>query len=174
MLKRAWGVVVLMLAAAACAPALTVRTDFDRSVSFSQFRTFRVGTGQVLESGSIPPNTIVKDRIDKALWAQMAGKGFQPVAERDADLVVRYAAGARTVQELQAIDYPAPYWVGAYPGDFWVQEYPEGTLVIDLYDGHTNKLVWRAYCRAEGAGFTDPAFIQKTVAKAFASFPPPA
>src|SRR5262245_41724957 len=100
MLKRAWGMVVMVLAAAACAPTLSVRTDYDRNVDFSQFRTFRVGTGQVIESGSIPPNTMVKDRIDRALWGTLAGKGFTPVAQRDADLVVRYAAGARTVQEL--------------------------------------------------------------------------
>ena len=62
---------------------------------------------------------------------------------------------------------------GAYPQDFWVSEYPEGTLVIDLVDARSQKLVWRAYCVAEGTGMSDAAFIQKAVSKAFERFPPP-
>jgi hypothetical protein len=61
---------------------------------------------------------------------------------------------------------------GAYPQDFWVSEHPEGTLVIDLVDARTQKLVWRAYCTAQGSGMSDPAFIQKAVSRALEHFPP--
>ena len=62
---------------------------------------------------------------------------------------------------------------GSYPQDIWVSEHPEGTLVIDLVDARTQKLVWRAYLTAEGAGMSDPAFIQSAVNKAFERYPPP-
>ena len=45
--------------------------------------------------------------------------------------------------------------------------------MIDLVDARSQKLVWRAYCVAEGTGMSDPAFIQKAVNKAFEHFPPP-
>jgi hypothetical protein len=177
--RRAWGalraLVVASVAAASCGPSLYVKTDYDRAVSFSQFRTFRMGQGQLIQQGEMSPNPLVKDRIDNNVQAQLMARGLVP-AGQDADLIVRYVAGARTVQELEAVDYPigpvGPYWGPAYPADFWVQSYPQGTLVIDLYDARTNKVVWRAYCRAEGEGISDPAFIQKTVARAFESFPP--
>ena len=66
-----------------------------------------------------------------------------------------------------------PMW-GPYPQDFWVTEHPEGTLVIDLLDGKTGKLVWRAYIVAQGSGMNDASFIQKAVNKALENYRPPA
>ena len=64
-----------------------------------------------------------------------------------------------------------PMW-GPYPQDFWVTEHPEGTLIIDLNDGKTAKLLWRAHILSEGSGLSDPSFIQKAVNKAFEKYPP--
>lgn len=169
-----WGVVMGGLLAA-CGPSLTVRTDYDRALDFSRYRTFRMGeTRQIMNgngNGKAPVNTLVKDRIDNALQAQLAAEGLAPAGE-DADLEVRYVAGARTRQELESSGFVYPYWGGMYTDDFWIREYPEGTLVIDLVDATTNKLVWRAYVQAEGEGFRSAEFIQKAVARAFEKYPP--
>jgi hypothetical protein len=54
-----------------------------------------------------------------------------------------------------------------------VTEHPEGTLVIDLVDSRSQKLVWRAYCTAVGSNLADASLIQKAVNKALERFPPP-
>jgi hypothetical protein len=149
--------------------------DFDHAATFTAYRSFQMGDGKVIEKGVPVPseNTIVKDRVDAAVRAGLMARGLTHVPEHG-DLIVRFAVGARTVQELEGIGYPwATGMWGAFPPDFWVTEYPEGTLVIDLVDPRSQKLVWRAYCVAEGTGLADAAFVQKAVNKAFEKYPPP-
>ncbi len=156
-----------------CSPALQVRMDFDHSATFAAYHSFQMGDGKVIEKGAPSENTIVKDRVDAAVRAGLVMRGLTQVPEHG-DLIVRFAVGARTVKELEGTGYPwaVGMW-GAFPPDFWVTEYPEGTLVIDLVDPRSQKLVWRAYCVAEGTGLADAAFLQKAVNKAFEKFPPP-
>src|SRR4051812_2332862 len=129
-----------------CAPTLQVKTDFDHAAVFTGYRSFQMGEGTVVEKGGPSENTIVKDRVAAALRDGLMMRGLTP-APAGGDLIARFAVGARTVKELEAVGYPwaIGMW-GAYPGDFWVTEYPEGTLVIDLVDARSQKLVWRAYC----------------------------
>ena len=128
----------------------------------------------MIEKGAVTENTIVKDRVNSALRNGLVTRGLEPGADR-ADLIARYAVGARTVRELEGVGYPVAVGMwGAYPGDFWVTAHPEGTLVIDLVDARSHKLVWRAYCVAQGTDMADPALIQKAVLRALARFPPAA
>lgn len=155
-----------------CGPTLQVKTDFDRTVTFNQYRSFRMGEGRVIERGTATDNTIVKDRVDAAIQNGLVTRGLVPGVD-GSDLIARYALGARTVRELEGVGYPLAVGMwGAYPQDFWVSEHPEGTLVIDLVDARTQKLVWRAYLTAEGTGMSDPAFIQSAVKKALEHYPP--
>jgi hypothetical protein len=157
-----------------CGPTLQVKTDFDHHATFQQYRSFRMGEGKVIERGAVTDNTIVKDRVDTALRNGLMTRGLQLGADQ-ADLIARFAVGARTVTELEGVGYPLVIGMwGAYPGDFWVTEHPEGTLVIDLVDARSQKLVWRAYCVAQGTGMSDAALIQKAVSRALARFPPAA
>jgi hypothetical protein len=168
------GLIVLVLCLG-CGPTLQVRTDYDHTVGFTQYRTFALGESKVLEKGAIAENSFVKDRIDRAIEQALTARGLA-LAAAEADLVVKYAAGARTVRELETAGVPpmvGPMW-GPYPQDFWVTEHPEGTLIIDLTDRKTAKLLWRANIVAQGSGMTDAAFIQKAVTRAFATYPPPA
>jgi hypothetical protein len=156
-----------------CGPTLEVRTDFDHAAAFNQYRSFQMGEGKVIEKGTVSENTIVKDRIDTAVEKGLQTRGLVPAAGEHPDLIARFAVGVRTVKELEGVGYPAAVGMwGAYPTDFWVTEHPEGTLVLDLVDARSQKLVWRAYMVAEGSGLSDPAFIQKAVSKALEHFPP--
>jgi hypothetical protein len=158
-----------------CGPTLQVRTDYDHTLSFSRYQTFTLGEGKVIEQGAITENSFIKERIDKALKVGLTARGLA-LGGTQADLVAKYAAGARTVRELETAGIPpmvGPMW-GPYPQDFWVTEHPEGTLIIDLLDGKTGKLVWRGYIVAQGSGLNDAGFIQKAVNKALQSYPPPA
>ncbi len=157
-----------------CGPTLQVKTDFDHHVTFQQYRSFRMGEGKVIEKGAVTENTIVKDRVNAALRNGLMTRGLQPGADH-ADLIARFAVGARTVTELEGVGYPLAIGMwGAYPGDFWVTEHPEGTLVIDLVDARSQKLVWRAYCVSQGTGMADAALIEKAVLRALSRFPPAA
>lgn len=170
------GLVACALGAASCAPSLKVKTDYDQRANFSQYRTYEIQPGRFMVQGLPIDNSLAKDHIELALKSQMAREGLAP-SSTNPDLKIKYVASARTVQELEGIGYPlGVYPLGVYaippPMDVWVQEYPEGVLVIDLVDARTDKLVWRAFCRAEGEGFEKQAFVNKSVSKAFEEFPP--
>jgi hypothetical protein len=160
--------------AVGCGPTLEVKTDFDHAAAFNQYRSFQMGEGKVIEKGTVTENTIVKDRVDTAVQKGLETRGLVSTGDH-ADLIARFAVGVRTVKELEGVGYPVAVGMwGAYPTDFWVTDHPEGTLVLDLVDARSQKLVWRAYMVAEGSGMSDPAFIQKAVSKALEHFPPPA
>ena len=155
-----------------CGPTLQVRTDFDHKATFGQYRSFQMGEGKVVEQGALSENTIVKDRVDNAVQNGLATRGLVQAPDH-ADLIARFAVGVRSVQELEGVGYPVAVGLwGAYPNDYWIVDHPEGTLVIDLVDARSQKLVWRAYLRADGTGMSDPAFIQKAVNEAFEHYPP--
>jgi hypothetical protein len=155
-----------------CGPTLQVKTDFDHAATFGQYRSFQMGEGKVIEKGTVTENTIVKDRIDVAVKNGLATRGLVQAPDH-ADLIARFAVGVRSVKELEGVGYPVAIGMwGAYPNDYWIVDHPEGTLVIDLVDARSQKLVWRAYCVADGSGMSDPAFIQKTVTQAFEHYPP--
>jgi hypothetical protein len=154
-----------------------VKTDYDPQANFSKYRTFAVQQGKVIpEPGTVAaaeavPNSLVQDRIDAALSQELEAKGMQPV-KTNPDLIVTYAAGARTKEEVIS-DWGAFGW--AYDpafNDVWIQPVEQSTLVIDLIDAGTKKLVFRAVAKADNKDIQDPKFVQKAVDKALAQYPP--
>jgi hypothetical protein len=163
-----------------CACASTqIKTDHDPTADFSRYRTYTLERGKVVsdEQPAIPPNPLVEDRISRAIGLELAKRGLHPASPGQADLIATYTAGAREKQDLVTAVSPA---VGPYdqwywgPGfeDVWVDQYREGTLVIDLLDARTRKLVWRAIARAEDKDFNNADFIRATVDKALDKYPP--
>src|SRR5947208_3945502 len=146
------------LCLAACA-TVSVSTDFDHTADFSRYQSFQIAGGHLVHEGvSDDANTLVKDRIETALRGALQAKGLQDKPGQ-ADLDVGYYAGARSRTEVEGL--PAvgpgpgfgPFWTGGWwdptYNDWWTRTYNEGTLIIDLVDTHTKRLVWRAYAQTE-------------------------
>jgi hypothetical protein len=172
---------VVTLAVAAALPAcatIQVKTDHDHTVDFSRYHTFEIAGGRVVRAGiGDTGNTLVSDRISRALVQNLAAHGLAPV-HGDADLAVRFVAGTQIMQEIERIPVPGGYGTNyawpAYPayGDVWVSDYERETLVIDLVDRATNRVVWHAVAVADTQDFSSPELVNKAVAKALASYPP--
>lgn len=111
-------------------------------------------------------NDVADAKIKDATTMALASKGLR-LSQRDPDLIVTYTLkvgrGART-------NYYTPYYGGFYPGWGWgwgyrpyyyafgapfayyggltyaeKEHYKEGTLIIDLVDTHTRRIVWRGF-----------------------------
>lgn len=161
----------------------SVTTDHDPNVDFNRFRTFAFLGGHIWVNGMADDNnTLVKDRIRSSVVATLNTRGMQQVTSNP-DVYVGYLAGARTKTEIETT---APYtqgfgpyfgaggWWGPMYTDWWARTYNEGTLVIDLVDANSKKLVWRAYAVTEVDKPISDQKMQKVVDKAFKNFPPPA
>jgi hypothetical protein len=180
--QKACAAALVACAALAGCSGTHVTTDYDRKANFARYRTYALQRGHVVEQDAPHTrDTLVEDRIVAAIQQELATKGLQPAPDQaHADLIATYTAGARTKQELQSTwdgGYWGPgfddwYWGGAGYGDVWIEEYREGTLVIDLIDAQTKKLVWRAIAKAENKNFRSAEYIDKAVDKAMDKYPP--
>jgi hypothetical protein len=132
------GLVALVLALLpAVALAQKVSTDHDPNAPFATFKTFAWTTG------TPSPNPLGESRIHDGVIAKLAAAGLKPVTDNP-DLVVATHAVGKEEKELVSTGYGGPYRWGGGMGTTSVETYMVGTLVVDLYDAKTKKLVWRA------------------------------
>jgi hypothetical protein len=165
------GILGLMFAAAVVLLAARVVTDYDHHVDFSSYKTYsflRVEAGDPLWP----------DRIRTALESQLAAKGWSRVPD-GGDAAVAAFGSTHTQKRLQTFydGFGGGRW--AWRGGFGeaittVDNVPIGTLVVDIFDSRTNKLIWR------GAGSDaltehpekDEKKLEKTIEQMFKNFPP--
>jgi hypothetical protein len=164
----------VVLCGTACS-TVKVTTDYDRAVDFRRFRTFAVVGGKIITEGVVgAEGPFVRERVSSALQAGLDARGLAPSADRP-DLLVTYVAGARTKQELERASthyQGGPDWYGPTTGAFWLTDHVHGTLVVDIVEASTKKLVWRAMAEAVDQPFADPQFLRRAVSSALAQFPP--
>jgi hypothetical protein len=180
--RLAWSAAVLGVAAFAGCATTQVKTDWDKQANFSQYRTFAIQAGKVVpapgsvEAADQQPDTLVLSRIDTALQNDLVSKGLRPV-QQNPDMIVTYTAGARNKQEVVSNwdgfgwGFGPGWGYGPYYNDVWVDQYPQATLVIDLIDANTKKVVFRAVAKADDKNIRNPKFIQSAVDKALAKYP---
>lgn len=180
--RRSRLALVSSLALVACAP-LRVASDFDHTASFAAYHSFAWMPREHHGLG----NPLVAQRAHDAIAAELKAKGFSEAADpAAADFVVDFTIGSRERTEVNS--YPAAYtspgswgargWWG-YPywgGEVDVRQYREGTLSIDVFDGHSHRPVWHGWARKELTRSDieqSEAPIRAAVAAVLAQFPPP-
>jgi Domain of unknown function (DUF4136) len=153
-----------------CAPvtfAADVDVQFDESVNFANYKTFRIGVGSITAKGPALNNDLVKKNIENEIREHLTAKKLTEVTSGQADLTVRYVLGAD--QKIETTAFPA----GRLGRQRRVvrSKYTEGTLTIDLLA--TRDLVWRAIVSEDEK---DPAKIVKKldamVKQAIEKYPP--
>jgi hypothetical protein len=113
-----------------------VRTNYMPGTDFSKFHTYK----WVAIEGGQHPNQIVDAQIKEAVDAQMAKKGLTKTPGDTADLVVGYQVAVD--QEKQWNGYGTGRGWGGGMATATSSTINVGTLVLDMYDPSTKKLVW--------------------------------
>ncbi|WP_338872455.1 DUF4136 domain-containing protein [Spirosoma sp. SC4-14] len=154
---------VLMLASLlaviyACSPRVTV--DKNNRVDFSKYKTYAWMDSDV-KAGQNPVyyNSLATESVENTMNGVLSNKGLQEV-NANPDLLIGYhffvEDKTRTVAAPSSPIY-GPYmgwgrwgWRGWMPGwwgwggqQYVQQQYKAGTLVVDMVDTRTHKLVWR-------------------------------
>jgi hypothetical protein len=160
----------------ACGPQLTVTNDYDHTADFSQFHTYKIVQ---LEQQYQALSQFNQTRVINAVNAQMLAKGF--TQSENPDMLVNITSILKNKQEIVANSYG---YGGGYRPYAWgggnmsttvnVQNYTAGSLIIEVANASTKKLLW------EGIGNQDidqpssnpEQAINNAVQKIMASFPP--
>jgi len=161
---------LLILSAASLALA-SVSVDFEKAADFSKYKTYQWKEGTSL------PNPLMQDRLEAAIDKELQAKGVKPATDQ-ADLIVITHGKLETQQhvDVTSFGYGGYYgWGGGMATtSTTVREIPVGTILVDLVDSGTNKLVWRG--SGQDIVSTKPekneAKINKIIPKMFKNFPP--
>jgi len=147
-----------------------VKTDYDRSTDFSRYKTYsweQVQTQDPLWVG----------RIKEAVNAALTAKGLTPV-ESGGDIAIVAMETTKNQRTLNT------FYDGLGGGWRWgggfgnatttVDNYKVGTLVVDLFDASTKKVIWRGSASDTLSDKSDKNIknLDKGVQKMFDHFPP--
>jgi hypothetical protein len=146
-------VTLLALAVTGCV-TMSVASHLDRDANFAQFRTWDWGPADALPTGDprLDNNPFFVDHLEGAVEKQMSARGFMRVAPGETpDLRVHYHANINHRFEVNGVDRDRGYSTDQVQ----VVEYEQGTLVIDMVDTRTNKVVWRGWAQDSVQGMID-------------------
>ena len=149
-----------------------VKTDYDRTTDFSQYKTYSWEKVQTQDP-------LWVERIKSAVNAEMTAKGFAEVASGGDVSVI--AVEMTTTQRSLNTFYDGLGGGWRFGGGFGeatttVDAYKVGTLVVDLFDAKTKKLMWRGSASDTLSDKSDKNIknLDKGVQKMFDHFPPKA
>ena len=157
----------LLLATASFAQQ--VKTDYDRSANFSQYKTYSWEKVQT-------QNQLWVDRIKEAVNAALTAKGLTPV-ESGGDISIVAIEMTKNQQNLNTFydGFGGGWrWGGFGEATTTVDNYKVGTLVVDLFDAHTKTLLWRGSSSDTLSDKSDKNIknLDKGAQKMFDHFPP--
>src|SRR5437667_11404523 len=148
-----------------------VKTDYDHSANFGQYKSYSWEKVQTKDP-------LMVDRIKSAVNSALTAKGWTEVPS-GGDVEV---FALETTQNQQTLD---TFYNGFGGGRRWgfggfgdatttVETYKVGTLVVDLFDAKTEKLIWRSSSSDTLSDKADKNTknLNKGVNKMFQHFPP--
>jgi len=160
---------VLLFATASLAQQ--VKTDYDRGTNFSQYKTYSWEKVQTADS-------LWVDRIKEAVNSSLAAKGLTPV-ESGGDIAIVAVEMTKNQRSLNTFyDSFGGGWRrgggGFGTATTTEDDYKVGTLVVDLFDAHTKKQIWRGSSSETLSDKSDKNIknLDKGVQKMFDHFPP--
>jgi hypothetical protein len=166
-----------MLAITGCA-TVGVGSHTERALSWAQYRTFDWGPADSLPAGDprLDRDPYFQDRVQGAVEKQMAARGFaRSTASAQPDLHVHYHATIAERIDVDEIDRAAGYCVtvDCRPR---VTRYEVGTLVIDVVDVRTSRLIWRGWAQGSLDGVLGHRdrlrhAVDQSVTRMFTTFP---
>lgn len=157
---------VALVMATAVVYAQKVTVDSDPAAPFASYRTY------AWVPGTPAPNPLNEDRLHAAVDARLLARGLSMnTTAPDAYVTTHVTTKERKEFISTGFGY-GPWWGGGY-GSTYVDTYVDGTLVVDLYDASTKKMVWRGVATATASDKPSKniAKMTKALDKMFEKFP---
>ena len=153
--------------------SISTNFDYDAKADFASLKTYR----WLSPPKTLHMNSLTGDRILDAVNAGLAAKGYRQV-KANADFEVAVHGGSQDRVQVTDWGYTygprGTYWGGSRGVD--VYQYREGTLILDIVDANTNKLIWRGTARKALDPNPTPEQRTKTISEAveniLKNFPP--
>ena len=160
----------ISLGLTSCSP-FQVKSDYAMDANFNNYKTYK------LRIDDLNLNDIDKDRVLNEVSKQLQMKGLK--VSESPDLIVNIKANHKQINDVQGSPY-GMYGGFGYGGfgfgmsRTFSNNYNQGSLVVDLIDAQSQKLVWQGI--GKGISVDSPRAKQKQipeiVAEIMANYPP--
>lgn len=176
---RPWAGMAALVLTMGCA-TMGVGSHVQTGLNVAQYHTYDWGQADALPAGDprLDEDPFFKDHILGAVEKQMAAKGFER-AEVDGhpDLLIHYHAAINRRLEVNRTDQEYGYCADE-ECRARVFEYEAGTLVLDIVDANTNRVIWRGWAQDTIEGVLEDQDrmsrkIDEAVRRMLARFPRP-
>lgn len=161
--------------AGACLLFASVSTDYDKSADFGKYHTYSwIGVSAT--------DALWQDRIKNDVNQQLTAKGWT-MSPSGGDAAVSAFGRVKNEQTLNTFydglgggwGWRRGWGGGVETASTTVENTPVGTLVVDVFDGSSKKLIWRGM--SSDTVSSKPAKnekkLEKDVESMFKKFPPP-
>ena len=166
---------IAALALAGCA-TVNVSSHVERGVDFAQFRTWDWGPADTLPTGDprLDHNPFFQDYLEGTVEKEMTRHHYDHVTGGMPDLLLHYHANVSKTFDVNSVDARNGY---CYDDCTKVIEYMQGTIVLDVVNTKTNRVVWRGWSQQRMDGVIDNqdrlrAVIDKGISKMMKEMPP--
>ena len=166
-MKNTIAAVVVLALATTAAYAQKVNVDSDPAAPFATYKTY------AWHEGTPAPDPLAQERLQSAVDEKLSARGLaMNTSAPDVIVVTHVTTSDRKELVLNGFG-PGPWWGGATAS---VKTYVDGTLIVDLYDAKTKKMVWRGVATATASDkpTKNAEKMNKALEKMFEKFPIPA
>ena len=166
-------VLVILWMTMACAPSPKIGYDYDRSANFSAYHSYAWLSGDQEKTGDRRADSSAVDmRIRIAVGTQLRLKGYQALPDGKPDFYVAYHIGLKDSSPSLSTQYYSDGMAGQAftraadtrsagkstpAANEPPPSYLTGSLLIDIIDAASQKLVWRG----SAAGEVDPGLTSQ-------------
>jgi hypothetical protein len=168
------GVAVALLTAS-CGYAIKTSTDYDRSVTFSNYHSF------FIMKGNASGNPLMDQRAQTDVERALTSKGWMEVPEGQGQAAVVVHAATKTKHTYETLydGWGGWGWHRAWGGGFggsttFVNDYKVGTLIVDVFDAKTKQAIWHgtASDALSDNAKSNAEATEQAIDKMFSKFPP--
>jgi hypothetical protein len=131
-----------------------INSDYDPDADFAGLQSYAWAPAET-ESAKDPrvQNDLLEGRVHESVDAELSEKGYRLAAEgKKPDFWVTYHAGVESKVDVTTVQQVYPYYRGySHWGGYsetYVTNYDEGTLILDVIETKTEKLIWRGSAQA--------------------------
>jgi hypothetical protein len=143
-----WAVLAIAVLALPGCASMNVSSYVERGMDVTTYRTYSWGPADLIWTGDprLDNNRFFDERVRAKVDGLLARRGFERRASGTSDLLLHYHASIGQKIDTSALDRP---FGACEVEDCHPDVYDAGTLLIDLVDARSHKLVWRGW--AEGS-----------------------
>jgi len=154
-----------------CLLMAAVVTDYDHSVDFPRYKTYSWLQVQA-------PDSIWEDRIRHAVDSELVAKGWTLASAGDASVAAFSSTHTQPVMNTFYDGFGGGWRWRGFGGigmaTTTVEKVPVGTLVLDIFDSESKKLIWRGKVSEalSEKPEKDEKKLEKAISEMFKHFPP--